>query len=268
MSILPVRAVVVDCGEEGETMSKVEEYRRTLQELDDWETFLLEESGLPGPRGNIELARAVAEEGDEGLFQRYLSFDAEIAPANSPQEFLAFCGVLGLGRLVSEGRTELLSTLRKWASDPRWRSREAVAMALQRLGQVDMDLLLDEMEKWSRGGLLERRAAAAGLCEPVLLGRPEQTRRVLEVLDVITASIVDEEDRRSEQFKALRKGLGYCWSVAVVALPDPGKRMMERWFSSDDKDVQWILKENLKKKRLERLDADWVRESMVQLQSR
>jgi hypothetical protein len=175
--------------------------------------------------------------------------------------------VLGLGRLVSEGKTELLGTLRHWASDPRWRSREAVAMALQRLGQVDMDLLLAEMESWSRGGLLERRAAAAGLCEPVLLGQPEHARRVLEILDVITASIVDEEDRRGDQFRALRKGLGYCWSVAVVALPDRGKKMMERWCSSDDKDVQWIMRENLKKKRLERLDAQWVRESKVQLES-
>jgi hypothetical protein len=141
-------------------------------------------------------------------------------------------------------------------------------MALQRLGQVDMELLLGEMERWSRGGLLEKRAAAAGLCEPVLLGEPEQTKRVLAILDVITASIVDEEDRRSDEFKALRKGLGYCWSVAVAALPDAGKQMMEKWFSSDDKDVQWILKENLKKKRLERLDPQWVRDSMEQLANR
>jgi hypothetical protein len=249
-------------------MGKVEEYRRTLRELDNWDSLLLRECGLPGPRGNIELARAVADEGDEELFHRYLSFDAEVAPANSPQEFLAFCGVLGLGRLVSEGKTELLGVLREWASDPRWRTREAVAMALQRLGQVDMDLLLGEMETWSRGGLLERRAAAAGLCEPILLGQPEHARRVLEILDAITASIVNEEDRRSDQFRALRKGLGYCWSVAVVALPDQGKKMMEEWLSSDDRDVRWILKENLRKKRLERLDAEWVRQSRVRLESR
>jgi len=46
-------------------MSKVEEYREALRELGDWDPFLLRESGLPGPRGNIELGRAVAEEGDE-----------------------------------------------------------------------------------------------------------------------------------------------------------------------------------------------------------
>jgi hypothetical protein len=246
-------------------MSKVEEYRQALRELDDWDPFLLRESGLPGPRGNIELGRAVAEEGDEGLFQRYLSFDAELAPVNSPQEFLAFCGVLGLGRLISEGSTELLGSLREFASDPRWRTREAVAMALQRIGEVDMDLLLDEMEAWSRGRLLERRAAAAGVCEPRLLKDPAQVRRALALLDAVTASILDVEDRRSEEFLALRKGLGYCWSVAVVALPDEGKQTMESWFSSDDKDVRWVMKENLKKKRLQRMDAEWVDRSKARL---
>jgi hypothetical protein len=36
---------------------------------------------------------------------------------------------------------------------------------------------------------------------------------------------------------------------------------MENWFSHDDKDVRWIMKENLKKKRLARLDAEWVERS-------
>ena len=241
-------------------MGKVEEYRRTLRELDDWEPFLLEESGLPGPRGNIELARAVALEGSEDLFRRYLSFDSEAAPTNSPEEFLAFCGVLGLGRLLAEGRTELLAILRDCASDERWRTREAVAMALQSLGEVDMGLLLEKMERWSKGDLLERRAAAAALCEPRLLGEAESAMRVLQILDGITASIRDEEDRTCDEFKVLRKGLGYCWSVAVAALPEEGKRFMDRWLSSDDRDVRWIMKENLKKKRLARMDAAWVSE--------
>ncbi len=56
----------------------------------------------------------------------------------------------------------------------------------------------------------------------------------------------------------LRKGLGYCWSVAVAALPEPGKARMERWLASDDPDVRWIMRENLKKARLQRLDPEWV----------
>jgi len=57
----------------------------------------------------------------------------------------------------------------------------------------------------------------------------------------------------------LRKGLGYCWSVAVAAFPEEGRKTMERWFASDDKDVIWIMKENLKKERLTRMDSAWVR---------
>jgi len=40
-------------------MSKIIEYQETLRKLTDWEEYLLQESGLPGPRGNIELAQSV-----------------------------------------------------------------------------------------------------------------------------------------------------------------------------------------------------------------
>ncbi len=246
-------------------MTKVDDYRETLRTLENWDLFLLRESGLPGKRANLELAQAVAEEGDKELFERYLALDPGKAPVNSPHEFLAFCGVVGLGRLLSEGKMEVLKTLRSYASDPRWRIREGVAMALQRLGRVDMGSLLQEMDRWSKGNLLEKRAAAAALCEPTLLREEKQIESVLHILDEITASIQRVEDRKSDEFKALRKGLGYCWSVAVVALPEEGKKRMERWFSSDDQDVLWIMKENLRKKRLTRMDAEWVERWKVRL---
>jgi hypothetical protein len=233
-------------------MTKVEWYRDALRTLGDWEPFLLAESGLPGPRGNLELARAVALEGDPALFERYLAYGPDQAPVNTPGEFLAFCGVLGQGRLLAEGQIEALPVLRTHASDPRWRIREAVAQALQIWGEVDMDALLGEMEAWSRGNLLERRAAAAALCDPL------QVERVLGILDGITASLREVEDRRSDEFQALRKGLGYCWSVAVAANPAAGKPAIEKWFTSGDRDVRWIMVQNLRKKRLERMDADWV----------
>ena len=242
----------------GRIVSKVDDYRDTLRTMQDWDPYLLAESGLPGPRGNIELARAVADAGDEALFRRYLAFDAGRAPTNDPHEFLAFCGVLGLGRLLAEGRRDLLPLLRRQAVDPRWRLREAVAMALQRFGGVDMAALLAEMDAWSQGTPLEQRAAAAALCEPALLGDPAHVARVLDILDRITASIAAVEDRRSDEFRALRKGLGYCWSVAVAALPAAGKARLERWFVVDDPDVRWIVRENLKKVRLARMDAAWV----------
>ncbi len=239
-------------------MGKRDDYRATLKTLTDWDAFLLKESGLPGPRGNLELAQAVADEGNEALFRRYLSFTPELAPTNSPEEFLAFCGVVGLGRLLAEGKREVLEVLRRQASDPRWRTREGVAMAQQRWGDVDMDALLQEMETWSTGTPLEQRAAAAALCEPRLLREERHATQVLQILDRITTSIQGCEERKSDEFKALRKGLGYCWSVAVAALPEKGKPAMERWFSSDDSDVCWIMRENLKKDRLVRMDLEWA----------
>jgi hypothetical protein len=239
-------------------VSKRDEYRARLRTLDDWDAYLLQESGLPGPRGNIELAQAVADEGSLELFRRYIAYTVDRAPVNSPYEFLAFCGTVGLGRLLAEGDTGQLETLRVLASDPCWRTREGVAMALQRLGDKSMEKLLTAMQEWSKGTPLEQRAAAAALCEPRLLGQAEHARQVLRILDTITATVERAQDRRSEGFLALRKGLGYCWSVAVAALPDEGKALMEKWLVVADRDVQWIMHENLDKARLARLDSGWV----------
>jgi hypothetical protein len=239
-------------------MSKVETYRQRLSQLNDWEPFLLKESGLPGPRGNIELAQAVAEEGNEALFEYFLSFDPLKAPTNSPAEFLAFCGVLGQGELLAAGKKEVLDKLRLFASDPRWRTREAVAMALQKFGNTDMDALLDEMEKWSKGDFWVQRAAIAAICEPRLLIQPKYAKQVLNILDRTTALLGKTKNRDNEGFRVLRRALGYCWSVAVVAFPQEGKSMMEYWFASSDKDIRWIMRENLKKNRLSRIHAKWV----------
>jgi len=238
-------------------VGRVEEYRDRLRGLAEWEPYLLRECGLPGPRGNLELAQAVAEEGSRELFERYAQLDAEQAPVNSPREFLAFCGVVGLGRLLAEGERGRLSELRRHASDPRWRLREGVAMALQRLGDADMDGLLAAMRVWAAGPPLVQRAAAAR-CEPRLLREPKRVRAVLWILDRVTASLQRRKERRSAALLTLRQALGYCWSVAVAALPGEGKARMEKWLVSDDKDVRWVMKENLKKKRLARADAGWV----------
>ncbi len=232
-------------------MSKRDDYRAKLRTLKEWDAYLLRESGLPGPRGNLELAQAVADEGNAALFLRYAG--------NSGQEYLALCGAIGLGRLIAEGRVDLLARLRALASDSRWRVREGVAMGLQRWGDADFAALVRKMDAWSRGNALEQRACAAALCEPRLLRDAKQIARVLRILDRITASLGKAKTRERDGFIALKKGLAYCWSVAVAASPEPGKRAMERWFASDDPDVRWIMRENLKKDRLARRDAAWVK---------
>ena len=236
-------------------VNRLNSYLEKLNSLSNWEDFLLAESGLPGPRGN--LASAVAQAGDETCFRKLIAayMPAESGTAN---EFLPFCGLVGLGKLVADGDHQYLPLLRQFASDPHWRLREASAIALQAWGARDLPALLDEMEAWCRGGLLEQRAALAALCEPALLKKPGEAKRVLGLLDRVTVGLAGGKDRKNEDFRVLRKGLAYCWSVAVAALPEVGKPIMEKWFASPDEDVRWVMKENLKKNRLARMDKVWV----------
>ncbi len=81
---------------------------------------------------------------------------------------------------------------------------------------------------------------------------------MLALLDSVTAELPELGDRRSDEFRTLRKTLGYAWSVAVVALPDEGKPLFERLLGSDDPDVHWVVRENLRKKRRVRMDREWV----------
>jgi hypothetical protein len=129
---------------------------------------------------------------------------------------------------------------------------------LQQLGKVEPDRLLTLMEDWVHGSLLVRRAVVATLCEPALLVDADDGERILGFLDDITASLPDEPDRRAEDFRTLRKGLAYGWSVAVAAQPELGKPRMERWIGVDDRDIRWLMKQNLRKKRLLRMDLAWV----------
>ncbi len=247
--------------------SAIEAHRAALRKRKRWRPYLLEHSGLPGPRGNIELAKAVAEEGDETFFTELAALGPEQAPTGTSEEFLAFCGVLGLGTLVVRGRRKYLADLRKHASDPRWRIREAVAMALQRAGQDDLPLLAETARTWSRGGPLEQRAAAAALCEPALLRGKVAREAVFEVLSRATRSLREANDRSSDELRALRQGLGYCWSVAVAAYPKRGQAELERWLDERDPDIRWMLRENLRKKRLERMDSEWVAKARRRLEA-
>jgi hypothetical protein len=79
------------------------------------------------------------------------------------------------------------------------------------------------------------------------------------MLDRVTESVLKRTDRKSDAFIALKKGLGTCWSVAAAAAPAEGKALMGKWFACGDPDVRWIMKENLKKNRLEKMDGGWGR---------
>jgi hypothetical protein len=218
--------------------SRVEAYRTALRKLKEWEPYLKRHSGLPGPRANLELVAAVAEEADPDRLWRLSA---------SRDEFLALCGVAGLGRVALMEPETVMTWLRELAADSRWRVREGVAIALQRLGKESMPRLLAEMKVWSRDGAFVQRAVVAGLCEPALLKTNEDTVEVLAILDHITRSLAATTDRRHDDFRVLRQALGYGWSVAAAAAPQNAMPYLEKWLRSSDKDVAWVMKSNLSK---------------------
>lgn len=222
--------------------SRVQHYRSELKKRrGEWEPYLKANSGLPGPRANLELVTAVAEEADADLLWRLSA---------SSDEFLALCGTAGLGRLAATEPDTVLPWLKELAEDPRWRVREGVAIALQRLGHASMPLLITEMEVWSKGGPLVQRATAAGLCEPALFKKADAVRRVLLILDHITRSMAATRDRKHDGFRVLRQAMGYCWSVAAAANPAAARPLFVKWLRSSDPDIAWVMKSNLGKARL------------------
>ena len=232
--------------------TRVEAYRAELRQLEDWEPYLKKHSGLPGPRANLELVAAVVEEGDPDRLWRLSA---------SPHEFLALCGTAGLGRIAPIEPDTVMTWLHRLAADPRWRVREGVAIALQRIGRESMPALLAQMTVWANDHPFVQRAVVAGLCEPALLKENRETVEVLVLLDRITDSLSQTVpgERRSDGFIALRKALGYGWSVAAAAAPQNATPYFEKWLGSADRDVAWVMKTNLGKARMESLRASLLK---------
>jgi hypothetical protein len=213
-------------------MNKVEEYSVLLKKLEDWIPFLKENSNLPGPRGNLELANAAAHTSTYHQMELMLAEDSPNVVENSSEVFVVFCGVVALGVHFTPGNNQQISILKHYANDRQWRIRESVAMALQEIGKRDMQLLLSELQNWMNGPYLQLRAVAAGLSEPALLQELSVINRVLEMLDKITIRIQEGPEDDKDGFIAHMKGLSYCWRVATCAYPEKGKKLMEKWMFS------------------------------------
>lgn len=238
-------------------MTKREQMAGELLALGDrsaaWRAHLAARSGLPGPRANLELVEAFADVAPPALIDEFAA-DAD--------EYLALCAAVALGRLLAEGgaadAAALVTRLRALAADERWRVREGVAMALQRVGDADPALLVRIVAKWSAGPTpLVARAAVAGVCEPRLLRDRATALAALDACERATVLLVSlpAQDRRGAAARTLRQGLGYCWSVAVAATPEPGLARFSRLAEAAeaDADVAWIVRTNRSKARLARL---------------
>jgi len=181
--------------------------------------YLVSNSNLPGRRANLELGEAFAEvvgahSAEEletlwGLCLKLIGVSSEQAPTNDPKEFLPFCGAWAIGAVGSVSPVffqEALSHLRELASDPRWRMKEAVAKGVQRWIERQGPQASKELGGWVvRGDWLAMRAVAAGVAEPALLKDRQIATSALELHRKIFDQVLDAEERKSEEFRILRK---------------------------------------------------------------
>jgi hypothetical protein len=207
------------------------------------EEYLVAGSGLPGPRLNLRLVGAVAAAVGthpdvlEPLLPRWLAIPPDHAPVDDPRVILPCAAAAGYGELAvttPDRFDEVDNRLYSAAADDRWRVREAVTLGLQRMLRADWDATAAVLLGWADDeDLLVVRAAAAGVAHPPAAHR----------LHVVPAA-----RRRAQPVRVLRQALGFTISVAVAATGDFA--LLRELAGSGDADLDWVVRENLKKSRL------------------
>ncbi len=232
------------------------------------EFYLREQSRLPGARANLELANdlgyllaaLVTEKPDQvrSLLEYLVSDDRQRIVTNTPAEFVVLCGVVAFGTCAAAypaWQSEVFELLGQYACNPCWRVREGASIAFQRLlAAAPRETTSYLMILAKQGNYFQQRAAIASLAEPALLYDSEILQAAFAVQQIILERLhsAPATHRKREDFRALRQTLGYTLSVVTAADPEKGFALMHTCATWADRDINWILRENLKKKRLAR----------------
>ena len=230
------------------------------------EFYLREQSRLPGTRANLELVNelsyllaALAKEQPDkvrALLDYLISDERHKVVTNTPAEFVVLCGVVAYGACAavqSKWRSEVFELLAQYACSTCWRVREGVATAFQRLlMNATRETISYLTIIATQGKYFQQRAAIAAFAEPGLLHSSDVVHAALAVQHVVLERVhsTPGSDRKREDFRVLRQALGYAVSVVTAAAPERGFALMTQCASWGDADINWILRENLKKKRL------------------
>jgi len=190
------------------------------------------------------------------MLLHYLVQDEKTVVSNTPDEFVVLCGVVAFGACASvhaEWHTEVFEMMKLFACSKSWRVREGVAMAFQRLLPVIPQETIEFLiELATKGNCFQQRASIAAIAEPPLLQDQVMINAALGIQRVVLERLHDLSTtvRKREDVRALRQSLGYTLSVVTAATPERGFALMRDCAEWNDPDINWILRENLKKKRL------------------
>jgi hypothetical protein len=239
---------------------------RALQEnARPLEFFLRERSHMPGPRANLKLVDDISDLLAEMVSTlpenvrrviEHLTREAKTLEVNTPGEFVVLCGVVAWGTCAAiypAWRQEVIARLSVFACNASWRVREGVAIAFQRLLEAAPQETSACLRIWAEeGNCWQQRASIAAIAEPALMNDAVVRDAAFEIQQVIVRRFhaLPLTERKREDVRVLRQTLGYALSVMTAALPEQGFALMRECATWDDPDINWVLRENLKKKRL------------------
>lgn len=224
----------------------IQKLKHIIGDSKELEKFVIENSNLPGPRANLELAFALSEVYDDmEVLVKWAEIDADRAGVNDPRSFLPFCAAVCLGSLYTKTKDEkIVRILKKSASDDRWRIREAAAFGFQRIGENNLSELKGIFSEWIvKSNNREKRAMLVSLAHPKILDRNTS----LFCFDILEN--IFENMERDNDFDILKKGLEFTLSLYTAANPEYGFSFVEKWIGKD-KVIDNIIKSNLKNNRL------------------
>ena len=236
------------------------------------EFFLREQSHLPGARANLMLVDDVSNllaevvnsrEDDVRRVIEHLTREEKTLEVNTPGEFVVLCGVVTCGMCAvvhTAWRSRMFARLSEFACNASWRVREGTAIAFQRMLEAAPEETSVCLRMWaSEGNFWQQRAGIAAIAEPALMNDAAMRAAAFDMQQVILRRfhVIPLSERKREDVRVLRQATGYTLSVITAALPEQGFALMRECASWDDADINWILRENLKKKRLAKF-ADQV----------
>lgn len=230
---------------------------------------LMAGSGLPGPRLALGLVASfagavgvIAARPDppvdelERLLDGWRALSETEAPGDQPAVILPCAAVASYGEVAvtrPEWRDDEVRKLRAAASDPRWRVREIVAQALQRLLEAGWPETSSLLLSWAADpDPLVVRAAAAAVAEPRLVRDPDRARTAAGIQTAAASRYraLPPERRRADGGKTLRQALGFTISVPTAVTGD--FTLLESLAETGDRDLRWVVRQNLRKARLRR----------------
>jgi hypothetical protein len=176
---------------------------------------------------------------------------------DSPLQMPQLCATVAFGEwaAVFQHIEAGVSALLQLADSPLWRVREGVAMGLQRMLAAQWSSTIRRVRRRALDAVpYEWRAIVAGVAEPDLL---TSTSRALDALDLHYDALaylrhLPAAARAGDPVRTFRQALGYSVSVVTAAAPEAGFPLMHAWAAWHDPDVLWVVRENLKKKRLDK----------------